>query len=137
MSTESKITTGDQIKGLFSKPSSSVVTVETKKFGTLKITVKPMDNDVYARMGEVMKTGGIDLLNPKSDGMKAFSSVYYPAIKVVLPECCIEPKIIDGVSTDAAVLSVKDIPPEVCMDILNAIMDISGLGPDSEKEIKN
>ncbi len=118
-----KITEGEQIKGLFKRPSSGPVTVDSKKYGIIKFVIKPMDNDIYAKMGEVMDGKGIDLNTlSQIEGLKVFSSMYYPAMRVVFPACCITPKVIDGSSTDSAVLCVKDIPMIVCLELIQQIM---------------
>ncbi len=133
-----KVTEGEQIKGLFKRPSSVPITIESKKYGTLKFVVRPMDNDIYAKMGEVMDGKGIDLNKlSQIEGLKVFSSMYYPAMRVVFPACCITPKVIDGISTDNSVLCVKDMPMEICLELFQQIMEASGLSEKEEENRKN
>lgn len=133
-----KVTEGEQIKGLFERPSSVDITIESKKYGTMKFVIRPMNNDVYARMGESMKGEGINLDKLTSiDGLKVFSAMYYPAMKVIFPACCISPKIIDGVSSDKSVLCIQDMPMEVCMELFQQIMEASGLSEKEEISRKN
>jgi len=134
LKTEEKVIEGAQVKGFFSHPDSVDIFIKNKG-NKIKFVVRPMNNDVYANMGEVMKSEGVDLDKLTSlDGLKVFANVYYPAIKVVFPYCCVAPKVIVGVSTDSATLSIADIPMDVCMDLFNELMKISGL---SEKEVEN
>ncbi len=133
-----KVTEGEQIKGLFERPSSVDIVLHTKKYGDMKFVITPMNNDVYARMGDAMNGKGIDLNNLTSvDGLKIFSTMYYPAMKVVFPACCTSPKIIDGVSTDKSVLCIQDMPMEVCMELFQQIMEHSGLSEKEEVDRKN
>lgn len=135
---EVKTYEGSQIKGLFSRPQSVSITVEHETYGNIKFVVKPMNNDIYARMGDVMKETGIDIQNVNDiDALKVFSHVYYPAMKVVFPYCCIRPAIVDGVSKDDATLSLAEIPMDVCMDLFNQIMNASGLSKADTEERKN
>ncbi len=138
MSAEGKTLKGTEIGGLFSTPSNSFLTVESEKYGKLEFEVRPMNNDVYSRMGAAMNTNNVD--TTKIDGLaslKVFSEVYYPAIKVVFPYCCISPKMIDGMSSDKSVISVADVPMDVCLDLFSQIMDISGLSSKAEEKQKN
>lgn len=133
-----KLTEGEQVKGLFSRPSSVDITLRTKKYGDIKFVIRPMDNDIYAKMGEVMDGKGLDLNKlTQLEGLKVFSSMYYPAMKVIFPACCITPKVIDGESTDKSVLCVKEIPMEVCLELFQHIMEASGLSEKEEENRKN
>ncbi len=133
-----KVTEGEEISGLFERPSSLDIVLKTEKYGDIKFVIKPMNNDVYARMGDAMNGKGIDLNNLTSlDGLKVFSMMYYPAMKVVFPECCIKPKVIDGETTDKAVLCIQNMPMEVCMELFQQIMEVSGLSDKEEKFRKN
>ena len=135
---EVKTYEGSQIKGLFSRPQSVDITVVHETYGNIKFVVKPMNNDIYARMGDVMKETGIDIQNVNDiDALKVFSHVYYPAMKVVFPYCCIAPKIVDGPSKDDDTLSLADIPMDIAMDLFNQIMNASGLSKQAQAEIKN
>lgn len=129
---------GEAIKGIFSRPQSIFITIETKKYGNVKFEVRPMNNDIYAQMGTAMKSTGVDLKNISNlDGLKIFGDVYYPAMKIVFPYCCINPKVVDGPSTDQTTLSLTDIPMEVAMNLFNQIMTESGLSDEAEEERKN
>ncbi len=133
-----KVTEGEQIKGLFSRPSSVDVVIKSKKYGDMKFVIKPMNNDVYARMGSAMDGKGVDLNNLSTvDGLKIFSTMYYPAMKVVFPACCITPKVIDGETTDQTTLCLQDMPMEVCMELFQQIMEHSGLSDVEEVDRKN
>lgn len=136
---ETKIFEGSQIKGLFSKPKSVDLIVESETYGNIKFVVRPMNNDIYAQIGDVMKSMSTDSISDPNDidALKVFSNVYYPAMKVVFPYCSIEPKIVDGTSTDQESLSLKDIPIEVCMSLFKQIMDASGLSKEDEETRKN
>jgi len=135
---ETKVYEGSEIKGLFSRPQSVEVIVKNKKHGDIKFTVRPMNNDIYASMGQAMKSEGLDLEKlTQLDGLKVFADVYYPAMKVVFPYCCINPKVVDGVSTDPETLSLTDVPMDVLMDLFNEIMSISGLSDKEEQKRKN
>lgn len=135
---ETKTYEGSQIKGLFSRPQSVDITVEHETYGNIKFVIRPMNNDIYARMGEAMKETGVDLQDVNDvDALKVFANVYYPAMKIVFPYCCMTPKVIDGISTDEATLSIADIPMDICMDLFNQIMTNSGLSKAAEEEIKN
>ena len=139
MSEQAKVYSGNQIKGLFSRPQSIEVIVEHKTYGTIKFLVKPMNNDIYAQMGLAMKENtntSVDNVN-NIDALKVFANVYYPAMKVVLPYCCVSPAVVDGVSKDDSILSLTDIPMEVTMDLFNQIMATSGLTAEGEEERKN
>ena len=126
---------GAQIKGLFSRPQSVDVVIKNKKYGNVKFVIRPMNNDIYASMGEAMKSGGIDLEKVSQlDGLKVFANVYYPAMKAVFPYCCITPKVTVGVSTDEGTLNIADVPMDVAMELFNEIMAVSGL---SDKETEN
>ncbi len=129
---------GSQIKGLFSRPQSVDIVVKHETYGNIKFVIRPMNNDIYARMGEAMKASGIDVENVSNiDALKVFSNVYYPAMKIVFPYCCITPKIIDGISKEEGTLSLTDVPMDVLMDLFNQIMENSGLSKKSEDERKN
>jgi len=133
-----KTTEGEQIKGLFERPSSVDIIVKSKKYGNMKFVNKPMNNDIYARMGDAMKGEGINLDKLTSlDGLKVFSAMYYPAMKVIFPACCITPEVIDGVSTDKGKLCIQDMPMEVCMELFQQIMEASGLSEKEELDRKN
>lgn len=134
----SKVTEGEQIKGLFSRPSSVDIVIKSKKYGDMKFVIKPMNNDIYARMGDAMHGEGIDLNKlTQIDGLKIFSSMYYPAMKVVFPACCVTPNIIDGESSDKSVLCIQDMPMEICMELFQQIMEVSGLSDKEEEDRKN
>ncbi len=133
-----KVHSGDDIAGLFSRSSSSDVEVKSKKYGTLKFNVRPMTNAIYAKMGDVIKSTGMDIANLHGiDGLKVFSDVYYPAIKVVFPYCCISPKVVDGTSTEKGALEIDNIPPEICIDLFSQIMRVSGISEEAEEIRKN
>ncbi len=135
---QKKVTEGEQIKGLFERPSSVDILVKSKKYGDMKFVIRPMNNDVYAQMGNAMEGKGVDLNNLSTiDGLKIFSTMYYPAMKVVFPACCITPKVVDGVTTDKAILCLQDMPMEVCMDLFQQIMESSGLSETEEINRKN
>lgn len=135
MSTEAdKVYSGEQIKGLFSRPQSFGITIEHETYGKIKFECKPMNNDIYARMGEAMKVTGLDIENTSNiDALKVFSNVYYPAMKVVFPFCCLDPKVVDGISSDNSTLELVNMPMDVCMELFNKILAGSGLG-DAEEE---
>ena len=139
MSTEAdKVYSGEQIKGLFSKPLSFDVTIEHETYGKIKFVCKPMNNNVYAQMGEAMKASGIDIENANNlEALKVFGSVYYPAMKIVFPFCCLDPKITAGTSTDNKTLELANVPMDVCMDLFNQILSGSGMGDKAEKTRKN
>ena len=137
MSNEARVYTGADMKGLFSRPSSTDIEIDSKH-GKLKFVVRPMNNDIYAKMGEAMKPNDIDLKKiTEIEGLKVFSNVYYPALKVVLPYCCIDPQMIDGVSTDEKTLSIQDVPMDVQMELFNKIMEVSGISDKAEDARKN
>ena len=129
---------GSQIKGLFSRPQSVDIVVEHETYGNIKFVIKPMNNDIYAQMGDAMKASGVDLENINNiDALKVFSNVYYPAMKIVFPYCCITPKVVDGISKDEATLELTNMPMDVCMELFNQIMENSGLSKKAEEERKN
>lgn len=135
---EVKTYEGSQIKGLFSRPQSVNIIVEHETYGNIKFVIKPMNNDIYAQMGDAMKASGVDLENINNiDALKVFANVYYPAMKIVFPYCCITPKIVDGTSNEDGTLSLADIPMDVCMELFNQIMNESGLSKAKEEERKN
>ncbi len=135
---EIKLTEGEQIKGLFERPSSVDIVLHTKKYGDMKFVIRPMNNDIYARMGDAMNGKDINLDKLTSiDGLKIFSAMYYPAMKIVFPACCISPKVIDGITTDNSMLCIQDMPMEVCMELFQQIMENSGLSDKEEVDRKN
>lgn len=137
MSQEPKVFAGDKIGALFEKPQSSSIEIVNKQYGKLVFEVRPMNNDVYSSMGIAMRSEGIDIEKIDDlNGLKLFANVYYPAMKVVFPYCCINPKVIDGVSTDKSTLSVKDIPMDVAMELYTRIMESSGLSDKGDAERK-
>jgi len=69
--------------------------------------------------------------------LKVFSNVYYPAMKIVFPYCCISPKVVDGISKEEGTLELKHIPMDVAMDLFNQIMNSSGLSKADIEERKN
>lgn len=135
--TEKVVISGDGIAGLFPDPSSEVVEVEYKN-QILKFEVMPMDNETFAQIGDKIKLGNINLEDMKGSlaGMKLVSDLYWPALKVVLPICCISPRMIDGISTDKAVISVNRIKLEVGIELLDKIMAMSGLGEEKAENRK-
>ncbi len=139
MSTENnKVTKGNEIGVLFTKPQSVTITVKSEKYGNLEFECRPMNNEVYAAMGSAMNTSNVkpDNLDGLSS-LKVFGEIYYPAIKVVFPYCCLNPKIINGVSSDPKVISIENVPMEICMDLFAQLMDASGLSGQAEEERKN
>ena len=129
---------GSGIKGLFSTPTTTDIIVKNKQYGNLKFKVRPMTNEIYAKMGEAMKSKGIELDKTNLiDGLKVFAQVYYPAMKVVFPYCCLDPKIMEGVSTDSSTLDLNTVPMDILMELFNQLMAVSGLTDDKEKERKN
>ena len=137
MSVEDKIISGTDIGAIFSKPESVDIFVKDKKHGKLKFHVRPMTNEVYARMGNVMKMEGVNLKTPSElENLKIFGQVYYPAMKEVLPYCCLDPKVISGDSTDKSEISVSNIPIAIGIELLMKLLEISGLSDDAEVERK-
>lgn len=133
-----KIYRDTEVAGLFSTPPSSRVVVDSKKYGKIEFEVKPMDNEIYAEMGNAMDGKDIDINNMKTmDGLKAFGSIYYPAMKVVFPKCCISPKVINGESTDKSVIQVSKMALDVAIPLLEEIMKISGLASKDDEDRKN
>ena len=133
-----KVTEGSEIKGLFSRPESIPITVSSEKYGKIKFVIRPMNNDVYAQMGEVMKSDNLDLNKLKNiDGLKVFSSMYYPAMKVVFPYCCIMPKVIVGDSTEKTTINIANMPMDVCLGLFEQIMQASGVSEAGEESRKN
>ncbi len=139
MSTENnKIIKGNEIGGLFSKPQSVTITVKSEKYGNLEFECRPMNNQVYAEMGSAMNTSNVKTENLEGlSALKVFGEIYYPAIKVVFPYCCVNPKIINGVSSDPKVISIDNVPMEICMDLFAQLMDASGLSEKADLERKN
>ncbi len=136
---EKQIISGDGIAGLFPAPVSEKVKVDWKD-KVLEFEVVKMDNETFARIGDKIKITDIDLGNAKDSllgGMKVISDLYWPALKVVLPKCCISPKVIDGESTDPKVISVNRLGLDVGIILLDKIMALSGLGEIPEEERKN
>lgn len=133
-----KITEGSEIRALFKRPDSTPVVIETEDYGKVKFVLRPMNNDVYAQMGAVMDGKGLDLEKISGvDGLKVFSTMYYPAMKVVFPYCCVSPKVIDGDATDPSIIPIKDLPFDVCLELFRHIMDVSGISEKAEKNRKN
>lgn len=136
---EKKTYAGDEVKGLFPSPISQIVEIESEKYGIIKFEVLPMDNETYAKMGQAMIDVGS--INPdRTDGLASiatFGKMYYPMMKVIFPMCCVNPKVIDGVSTDKATISVKNMPMDVCTLLFLKILNISGLTQEADEERKN
>ncbi len=136
---EKQIISGDGIAGLFPAPISEKVKVDWKD-KVLEFEVVRMDNETFARIGDKIKINDVDLKNASDSllgGMKVISDLYWPALKVVLPKCCISPKVIDGESTDPKVISVNRLGLDVGIILLDKIMALSGLGEIPEEERKN
>lgn len=119
---------GDRVADLFPEFKSEKVTVEWND-KEVEFEVMPIDNETYSLIGDKIKISDVDFENSKNSlvGMKALSDMYYPAIRVVLPKCCVTPKVIDGVSTDKKVLPVNRIPLDVCIQLLDKILKMSGV----------
>ena len=132
---EKKIVQGSDFNGLFKDPVSEKIEIEAK--GTTYVfDIKPINNRIYAKVGDEIKLNGIDFENNPDTliGLKFISDVYYPALRVILPECCIMPKFIDGVSTDPNVISVDNLPMEIAVPLFDKLMMKSGLSPGNEAE---
>lgn len=131
------VVTGDGIAGLFPAPVSEKVSVDWGD-KVLEFEVVRMDNETFARIGDKINAG-LDLESIKGalGGMKVISDLYWPALKVVLPKCCISPKVIDGESTDPKVISVNRLGLDVGIILLDKIMALSGLGEVAEEKRKN
>lgn len=128
--TPKQLISGGDIKAFFSKPPPKTVKIEHdgKEFQFL---VQSLDNSTYVKIGkEVGMMTAISEDNPLTE-LKIFAEVYYPACKVAFPICCVNPKVVDGTSTDPAVLELDNIPIPVCVLLLIEIMGASGL---TEKE---
>jgi len=132
---EKTIVSGDGIAGLFPAPSSFIVEIEYKD-KILKFEVMPMDNETFAKIGDKLKLGSIDIdkLKGTIGGMKIISDFYWPALRVVLPPCGVSPKFIDGVTVVPGEISVNRLPLDVGIELLEEIMATSGLG---EKKSEN
>jgi hypothetical protein len=128
---------GSELAGLFPAPPSEKVKIEYDgKF--LEFEVMPLDNEVFAQIGDSLKMNNIDFeanINAIA-GMKVVSDLYWPAIKVVLPKCGVNPKFINGVSTDVNTMSVNRLPLEVAIELFDKILDLSGLGKKGKEERK-
>ncbi len=136
---EKQIISGDGIAGLFPAPVSEKIKIDWKD-KVLEFEVVKMDNETFARIGDKIKIDNMDLKNANDSllgGMKVISDLYWPALKVVLPKCCISPKVIDGESTDPKVISVNRLGLDVGIILLDKIMALSGLGEIPEEERKN
>ena len=134
------VLTGDGIAGLFPAPPPATVQVEYDG-KILEFEVEALDNETFAKIGDKIKINNINLDIKTSEsslaGMKIISDLYWPALKVVLPKCCVSPKMIDGISTDPNVISVNRIKLEVGIELFDKILEISGLGTKNEKDRKN
>jgi hypothetical protein len=135
-----EIISGGDIAGLFPAPSTSKILVPFKD-KELEFEVMPLDNATFAQIGSTITINEKDLKLAQEGGnmagIKVISDMYYPAIKVVLPKCCISPRVIDGVSTDPKVIPVDRLDLAVEILLLDKIMAISGLDPAEEQERKN
>ena len=133
---EEKVYSGNEIEGLFSLHQSNELIVDFKG-KKVKFVVRPMNNNIYSQIGDAIKSLGVDLDNENPlDGFKLFSNVYYPALKVVFPYCCVSPKVNDGPSTEPGVLNLETIPIPTCMKLFHLIMGLSGVSEEKEKERK-
>lgn len=133
-----KEVSGAELGGLFKAPSTTVIDVKYKG-DILKFEIQPMGNSTFAKIGEKIKPGKVDLDSDTNTlaGFKVISDLYYPAMQAVLPKCCVNPRMVDGVSTDPNVLSIEYIPMPVGIQLVDKILIASGIGGDEEEERKN
>ncbi len=135
---QKQVLTGEGIAGLFPAPPSLKVDIEFEG-KILQFEVDQLDNETFAKIGDKIKISNVNLDEVKGSlaGMKMISDLYWPALKVVLPKCCINPKFIDGVSTDPKVISVNRLKLEVGIELFDKILAASGLGKQAEQDRKN
>ena len=137
---------GKNIAALFKRPDITSVIVKSEKHGPLEFKVKPMNNRVYAEMISAMNMKNVK--NPKTgvskelvaenidpDAIKVLSEAYYPAINVVLPACCVDPKI-DFEGGDG-IICIDDMDLDIEILLLEQILQISGLTQDGAENRKN
>jgi len=136
---QQEIVSGDGIAALFPAPRSETVEIQYKG-KLLKFEVMPLSNETFAQVGDKIKISNINLdLEQHKDslaGMKLISDLYYPAIRVVLPKCGVNPRFIDAVSTDPKVIQVDRLALEVEIELFDKILALSGIGSEKEAERK-
>ena len=137
---EKLVLTGDGIAGLFPAPPTAKIKIDYQD-KILEFEIQPLDNETFAKIGDKIKINNIDfdLAESKNSlvGMKIVSDLYWPALKIVLPKCCVNPRMIDGISTDPKVISVNQIKLEVGIALFDKILQVSGLGTDNDESRKN
>jgi len=67
--------------------------------------------------------------NRQTDMMKKLS----PLIDIVLPNCCVKPKIVYEGASDANQINIDDIPLDTLMKLFAEIFKASGLNEEAEK----
>lgn len=132
-----EVISGNDIVNLFPTAPSSKIKVEHDG-KLLEFEVIPLDNTTFANIGDKIKITNVDITASDSTlaGMKIISDLYWPAIKVVLPKCGVNPKFIDGLSTDPNTIPIEKIKLSVAVALLDQILIISGLGTEKELERK-
>ncbi len=134
--TEGKVYSGGEIlKNFFKEPETRKIIVKHEG-KSLEFIVKPMDNDTYVQMSAKLKNMN-DFDDDEDQGLRfleTFGEHYYPAMKIIFPKCCINPKVSLTDRSDA--LQISRLPISVCSDLFLKILSMSGLTADSSKEIK-
>lgn len=132
--------TGAEIAALYKKSNTiDVVIHDDKNNKDLKFTIMPMDNVTFAKMANSVDVK--DLKTSESDDMissiKIFGDVWWPIMKAVLPACCVNPKVIDGDSSEPNVINIKYLSAQVMIALFEKIFENSGLGDKGEEDRKN
>ena len=139
MTTEETIS---KIKGL---SKTQVVTIKEGDT-SFDFELRPITGKLLAQMTALEGLADAQKLAQKhkagqeitSDDTQGGAAAVWPLMKLLIPTCCINPKIIDTENTEDRKndqLYLDELPFGILTDLLTEIFNISGLKEDAEEEL--
>ena len=140
------MTTADTIRKIRSLTTEKNISI-TYKNQDFEFQIRPVNSKSLAMISGIE---GVSELEDKfkdekgekkdklsnSDAAKAFSDTLWPLIRIIIPECCISPKIIDDEGSNQLqdCLRLSELPIQVLTDLITEIFELSGLSSAEEQE---
>ena len=121
------------IDALAALSKNIIVKIDHEELGKLEFTIKPMSAKLLAQVTLIAKDLDISTKKEKKEegvdegDMKAvasFGQVVYPMCEILLPKCCVSPKVSLEETTEKGVLWIEKIPVEILIELFEGIYSV-------------
>ena len=134
------MTTQETLAKLQKFSKTQVITIdhqgEKLEFEVKKLSAKILSKVIAIEgMNELANKQKTEGSIPPEEVPDNFSNTIYPMIELVIPSCCIVPKVVtDEAKKSTTGVFIDDIPLDVLINLFNEILRVSGVEEDKKQE---